>query len=93
MTEARFDLIGIDAAHLGGHPAEAREPAEVRIRVAGRTETLAEAVRVGNEVESLYTNGPSGGGGCFKQAIPIIAVASTLIARDLVRASVQFEEA
>ena len=93
LTEARFDLIGVNAVHLSDEPSNASEPAEVRVRVAGRTETLAEAIRVGNEVESLYTNGPAGGGGCFKQAIPIIAVASTLIAQDRVRASVQFEEA
>jgi hypothetical protein len=45
---------------------------------------LSEAVRVGNEVEALYTNGPAGGGGVFKDAREVVAIASTLIARELV---------
>jgi hypothetical protein len=93
LTEARFDLIGINAVHLSDAPAAAPEPEEVRVRVAGRTSTMAEAIRIGNEVESLYTNGPAGGGGAFKQAVKIIAVASTLMAQDLAHASVHFEEA
>ena len=55
-TELRCDLIGVDALHRG--PVPAPEPAEVRLRVIGRTDSLAEAVRIGNEVETLYTNGP-----------------------------------
>ena len=53
-SELRFDLIGIDSLHgatLGGRNAE---PYEVRVRVAGGTNSMAEAVRIGNEVETLY---------------------------------------
>lgn len=83
-TELRFDLIGVDALH-GPVLAEGRgEPPEVRVRVVGRTDTLAEAVRVGNEVETLYTNGPAGGGGAWKSARPVVAMLSALIPRDLV---------
>jgi hypothetical protein len=39
-------------------PQRASEPYEVRVRVTGRTENLREAIRIGNEVETLYTNGP-----------------------------------
>jgi hypothetical protein len=92
-SETRFELIGVDAAHQGGRPDAAPEPAEIRIRVAGRTESMAEAVRIGNEVESLYTNGPAGGGGGWKSARQIVAVVSTLIARDLVQPAVSFEVA
>ncbi len=35
--------------------------------MVGRTDSLAEAIRIGNEVETLYTNGPAGGGGAWKQ--------------------------
>ena len=31
-------------------------------------DSMAEAVRIGNEVETLYTNGPAGGGGAWKSA-------------------------
>jgi hypothetical protein len=78
MTESRFDLIGADSMHgsmLSGRGA----PYEVRLRVAGRTEDLREAERIGSEVETLYTNGPAGGGGAFKSAREIIAVASVLV--------------
>jgi len=47
--------------------------------VAGRTQSMREAVRIGNEVETLYTNGPAGGAGAWKSAREVIAVVSTLI--------------
>ncbi|SDV48800.1 acyclic terpene utilization AtuA family protein [Chitinasiproducens palmae] len=85
-SELRFDLIGVDALH---GPARAREsgahPYEVRLRVAGRTATQAEAIRIGNEVETLYTNGPAGGGGASKQTRAIVAVQSVLLPRSAVQ--------
>jgi hypothetical protein len=92
-TETRFELIGVDAAHQGGDAPAGAEPPEVRVRVVGRTESLAEAVRIGNEVESLYTNGPAGGGGAWKSARPVIGVVSTLIPRALARPAVSYEVA
>lgn len=78
--ELRFDLIGVDAI-LAGMSAPASDPAEVRLRVAGRTADLHEARRIGDEVESLYTNGPASGGGATKSAGPIVAMYSALIPR------------
>ncbi|OJW20115.1 MAG: ABC transporter substrate-binding protein [Rhodospirillales bacterium 69-11] len=91
-TELRFDMIGWDAVHRGPSP-EGPEPPEVRIRVAGRTETMAEAVRIGNEVETLYTNGPAGGGGAWKSARQVLAVVSTLIPRGEVTPTLTWETA
>ena len=91
-SEWRFDLIGIDALH-GERRSQGGAPYEVRVRVAGRTDTLNEAVRIGDEVETLYTNGPAGGGGAFKSARDIVAVASVLLPRDLVAPQVRFVEA
>ena len=68
------------------------KPYEVRIRVAGRTDSLAEAVRIGNEVETLYTNGPAGGGGAFKSAREIVAVVSTLLPEDLATPTIHVSE-
>lgn len=91
-SELRFDLIGVDSLH-GPTRSAGHDPYEVRARVAGRTETLAEAVKIGNEVETLYTNGPAGGGGAFKVAREVVAVQSVLLPRTLVGSSVRILEA
>jgi hypothetical protein len=95
VTELRCDLIGANA--VGGQAASnsplAAMPAEFRVRVAGRTESLKEAIRVANEVETLYTCGPAGGGGAFKSARELVSVVSTLVARDLIKSTVHIEEA
>ncbi len=75
--ELRFDLMGVNS--LYGNTLDEGKPAEVRLRVAGRTASRSEAVRIGNEVESLYTNGPAGGGGALKSVSEVIAIHSILI--------------
>jgi hypothetical protein len=93
MSEARFDIIGLDSLH-GSRPSQhAVEPYEVRVRITGRTDSLAEAARIGNEVETLYTNGPAGGGGVSRHAREIVAVQSVLVPRDIVVSSVETVEA
>jgi Acyclic terpene utilisation family protein AtuA len=89
-SELRFELIGVDALHGAQVSAHANEPYEVRVRVAGRTENLREAARIGNEVETLYTNGPAAGGGAFKSARDVVAVASVLLPRELARPQIRF---
>jgi hypothetical protein len=91
-SELRFDLIGMDALHGPQVSAHGNEPYEVRVRVAGRTENLREAVRIGNEVETLYTNGPAGGGGAWKSSRDVVAVASVLLPRELAKPHVRFVE-
>ena len=92
-NELRFDLIGMDSLHGPQVSAHGNEPYEVRVRITGRTENLREAVRVGNEVETLYTNGPAGGGGAWKSARDVVAVASVLLPRELAKPLVRFVEA
>jgi hypothetical protein len=89
-NELRFDLIGVDSLHGSRVSARANEPYEVRVRVTGRTENLREAVRIGNEVETLYTNGPAAGGGAWKSAREVVAVASVLLPRELAKPQVRF---
>ena len=89
-SELRFELVGVDSLHGAEVSARANEPYEVRVRVAGRTENLREAVRIGNEVETLYTNGPAAGGGAWKSARDVVAVASVLLPRDLAKPQVRF---
>jgi hypothetical protein len=89
-SELRFDLIGVDSLHGAQVSAHASEPYEVRVRVTGRAENLREAMRIGNEVETLYTNGPAGGGGAWKSARDVVAVASVLLPRELAKPQVRF---
>ncbi len=86
FSEARFDLIGVDSLH-GAMSRPIAEPYEVRVRVAARTGSMNDAIRIGNEVETLYTNGPAGGGGVTKSAREVLAVQSVLLPRGLVRGS------
>lgn len=91
-SEIRYDVIGVDSLHGERLAAAHAAPYEVRIRVAGRTDDLREAVRIGNEVECLYTCGPAGGGGAAKSAREVVAVLSTLLPREQVRPVIHFEE-
>lgn len=92
MQELRCDLIGVNAIHGAQLSADHAEPYEVRLRVTGRTATMQEAARIGNEVETLYTCGPSGGGGATKSARAVVAVRATLLAETLVNATIHFGE-
>jgi len=94
MEEVRAELMGVDSLHgerLGHRVAS--EPWEVRLRVAARCAQRADAVRVGNEVETLYTNGPSGGGGASKSLRQVVAVASLLLPRETITPQVHLEDA
>ncbi|MFL1387528.1 acyclic terpene utilization AtuA family protein [Pseudomonas tritici] len=86
MQDVRAELIGMDSLH---GPRSTVEPWEVRLRVAARCEDRGEAVRVGNEVETLYTNGPSGGGGASKSVRQVVAVASLLLPRNAVNPRIE----
>ncbi|NVZ20445.1 acyclic terpene utilization AtuA family protein [Pseudomonas costantinii] len=86
MQDVRAELIGMDSLH---GPRSNVEPWEVRLRVAARCEERSDAVRVGNEVETLYTNGPSGGGGASKSVRQVVAVASLLLPRSAVNPRIE----
>lgn len=92
-SELRFDLIGVNALHGDTLGACGAKPYEVRARVAGRTASAVQAVRIGNEVETLYTNGPAGGGGVTRLTREVLAVQSVLLPRVHVNPSFQFVEA
>jgi hypothetical protein len=93
VDELRSDLIGVDSLH--GAPAQRarRDPWEVRLRVAARTRSMADARRVANEVEALYTNGPAAGGGATSSAREVLAIGTTFVPRTLVRPAVHLIEA
>ena len=92
-ADVRCDLIGVSALHGEAMSAAVAEPYEVRVRVAARAPSREAAERIGQEVESLYTNGPAGGGGASRSVREVVAIASTFIPRALVPCTVRIEVA
>ena len=74
----RFDLIGIDSLWPGKAEADPA-PMEIRLRVAARLPDMGLAERLVTEVESLYVNGPSGGGGVRFSLRPTIQTLTAFI--------------
>ena len=92
--EQRAELIGVNALH-GTAQAQGsgrHNPYEVRLRLALRCTTRAQAERVGQEVEALYLNGPAAGGGVTQSVREVIAAASALIPRQAVHSAVHLLE-
>jgi hypothetical protein len=90
--EIKFDLLGVNSLHGDKLSQTEQQPYEVRIRVAARTKSIKEAVKIGNEVETLYTNGPAGGGGATKVARKVVAVVSALVPSELVNYTLHYYE-
>jgi len=86
--EVRGELIGVDAILGPKLSSRDGQPNEVRVRLAARTDNLEDAIRVGNEVEALYLNGPAGGGGARSWAREIMGVVSVLIPEQLAQPAV-----
>ncbi|ABR50321.1 protein of unknown function DUF1446 [Alkaliphilus metalliredigens QYMF] len=97
IEEFRIDYIGINSLYKDQiSDAMIRERSvckEVRLRVSGRTAERMDAVKIGNEVEALYTNGPAGGGGATQGVKEIVSIASIFIPREDIKIEVNYEEA
>lgn len=59
--------------------------------MAVRTRDRANAVKVSNEGDSIYTNGPTGGGGATMRISEIISVFSYFVPRESVVQQVAYE--
>lgn len=92
MDETRIDILGINSIYKNGSRTLSGYPEEVRLRFAARTKDKESAVKIGNEVETLYTNGPCGGGGAAKYVKEIVSVASILVPREDMKAEVICKE-
>lgn len=94
LAELRFDLVGVNSLYgsASRKAASGADPAEVRLRVAGRADTEEAAAAIGREVEALYTNGPAGGGGARRSLRECLAVESVLVPESLVETRVQYIE-
>jgi hypothetical protein len=93
--EIRIDLLGLDAIHGAATPAWAPEPYEVAVRVAARTRSREEAMKVGREVDAMAVSGVAHTG----KRVPhqdrtreLIGVWSALVPRASVAAAVNYFE-
>lgn len=93
VGDLRMDFIGIDSMHGPAHSEPRCEPYEVRLRAAGRFFEEGNARRLLQEVESLYVNGPAGGGGIVLSMRENIAMDAAFIPRAAVAPAVAFEVA
>ena len=84
--EIRTDLIGLTSLY-GTSPDTESESLihEVRLRVAAHTKEEPEAKGVCREMESLYVNGPYGGGGVRYSVKEVMAAVSVLIPEEKVK--------
>lgn len=89
-AELRGELIGVNSMFPFREGDAGDTVPEVRVRVAGRAATLEEARRIGNEVETLYTNGPAGGGGVTTAVREVIALRSTFVPPALVNPVIEY---
>jgi hypothetical protein len=93
IGDLRMDFIGINSMHGAMLSVPGCEPYEVRLRAAGRFFDPDGAHRLTQEIESLYVNGPAGGGGVATSVRENIAMDATFLARDTVAHSVGIEVA
>jgi hypothetical protein len=88
FQELRVDILGLNSLHTRPMSGEDYRPYEVRLRVAGRSADRQKAATIGEEVESLWCNGPAGGGGARKDTREQIGIVSCLLPREKVRPQV-----
>ena len=55
--ELRIDFLGMNAIHGAMSPRNRPEPYEIAVRVAARTKTREEAIKVGREVDGMAVSG------------------------------------
>lgn len=93
--DLRIDFLGLNAIHGDMTPADAPEPYEVAVRVAARTRTREEALKVGREVDAMAVSGIASTG----KRVPhqdrtreVIGVWSSLVARERIRPTFELFE-
>lgn len=96
IEELRVDYIGLNSLYKdyisNSMVSDRSQCGEVRLRVSGRTKDRKNAELIANEVEALYTNGPSGGGGAMKSVKQIGSIASIFVPRSDIKIEVLYEE-
>lgn len=93
--EVRIDFLGVNAIHGPASPAEWPEPYEVAVRVAARTRTREEAIKVGREVDGMAVSGIAHTGKRVphqERTREIVGVWSSLVPREKVQPSIRYLE-
>jgi hypothetical protein len=85
IEELRVDYIGLNSLHGEASLPPSAPPYEVRLRFAGRTKERRDAVRIGNEVETLVGKGPCSSCMPRKYVREVLAIYSCLIPGDAVK--------
>lgn len=88
LQDVKFDLIGLNS--ITPYQSDPQDLLEVRLRVCAKADTLEKARKIGQEVETLYTNGPYGGGGVSQYTEEVISVVSVLIPKDKVKTHIEY---
>ncbi|MCX7144601.1 MAG: DUF1446 domain-containing protein [Proteobacteria bacterium] len=93
--ELRIDFLGVNAIHGEMSPKNGPEPYEIAVRVAARTKTKEEAIKVGREVDGMAVSGVAHTG----KRVPhqdrfreFIGVWSALVPREKVHPSINYFE-
>ena len=81
LEELRVDYIGMNSLHGEASLPPVHEPYEVRLRFAGRTRHKRDAVKLGNEVETLVGKGPCASSLPRTSVREVLAIYSCLIPR------------
>ncbi len=95
VDELRIEYVGFNSLYgtkIGEVLNREHTLGEVRLRVSGRTKTRAMAQMIANEVEALYTNGPSGGGGAMQSVKEVVAIGSIFIPRSDIHVNITYKE-
>src|SRR5919205_148867 len=93
--DLRIDFLGLNAIHGPVTPHNRPEPYEIAVRVAARTKTRAEALKVGREVDGMAVSGV----GMTGKRVPhqdrtreVIGIWSSLVPRERIRPRVSIYE-
>jgi len=92
LQELRVDYIGLNSLHGEASLPPREPPYEVRLRFAGRAANRRDAVKLGNEVETLVGKGPCSSSLPRQYVREVLAIYSCLVPRVAVRPEVVFVE-
>lgn len=93
--EVRIDFLGLNAIHGAMSPKNQPEPYEIAVRVAARTKTREEAIKVGREVDGMAVSGIASTGKRVphqERVREVIGVWSSLVAREKIAPSIGMYE-
>jgi hypothetical protein len=93
--DVRIDFLGLNAIHGAMSPTNVPEPYEIAVRVAARTKTREEALKVGREVDGMAVSGIAATGKRVPfqdRAREVIGVWSSLIKREHVVPEIKYFE-